>query len=334
LKQPPNRFGPLPKADRNSEIQRLSIIALEKAFPTDRFLPRDERTDDFGVDFSLELFSPDGNATNFRAQLQLKGIEKAKPQKDGAISLQIPTSNFNYLLNGPSPLYVLYNVASNQLFYLWARDEQARISMENPNWLRQKSATLHFRHQITPDALDEIYSRIQTENYLYRIEKDNTELQVRHLICKSEDTLNALFEGRLSELPLHKALLVKNEVFSAAQALLSRQSFAGVPYEAIFPDRASFALAHPDARVVGRGKNPQYPYFETLRPPSLEELSRHAPPAIARCATAGTDPAELGIMVGHSIDPGPCNPVDGFIEYLRTKPVEVSPVRGPEARAA
>ena len=45
-------LGQLPKTDRNAELQRLSITALRAALPADKFVFRDERTDDAGVDGS------------------------------------------------------------------------------------------------------------------------------------------------------------------------------------------------------------------------------------------------------------------------------------------
>jgi len=52
---PPNNFGPLPKGDRNDELQQLSLDAFRAALPKDRFLFGDERVDDKGVDGALEL---------------------------------------------------------------------------------------------------------------------------------------------------------------------------------------------------------------------------------------------------------------------------------------
>jgi hypothetical protein len=50
-------LGPLPVADKNAELQRLSIAVFIATIPTNRFLFRDERADDAGVDGSFELLS-------------------------------------------------------------------------------------------------------------------------------------------------------------------------------------------------------------------------------------------------------------------------------------
>jgi hypothetical protein len=92
-------LAPLPKADRNSEIQKLSIRAFEAALPVDKFTFRSEPIEDAGVDGSLEL-KIDGTYTNLRAQVQLKGTDSEKTNQDGSISVEVNVSNLNYLLNG------------------------------------------------------------------------------------------------------------------------------------------------------------------------------------------------------------------------------------------
>ena len=47
-------FGPMPKGDRQDTLQQLSLTALRAALPTSKFLFRDERVDDKGVDGALE----------------------------------------------------------------------------------------------------------------------------------------------------------------------------------------------------------------------------------------------------------------------------------------
>jgi hypothetical protein len=47
-------IGPLPKVSRTHELQQLSLEALRAALPSDRFIIRDERIEDYGVDCSLE----------------------------------------------------------------------------------------------------------------------------------------------------------------------------------------------------------------------------------------------------------------------------------------
>ncbi len=164
---PPNNLGPLPKGDRSDDLQQLSLDAFRTALPKVRFLFRDERVDDKGVDGAIEL-KIDGQFTNFRAQVQLKGTDSLSPNADGSFSLQVATSNLNYLLNGQSPLYILWIAPRNELRFLWARDERQRLDASNSGWIDQEKVTLRFEHVLTPAALEDIHARILREGRMQR----------------------------------------------------------------------------------------------------------------------------------------------------------------------
>ena len=51
----PYNLGPLPRLDRQAELEELSFRAFQQILPADKFLFRDERGKDKGVDASLEL---------------------------------------------------------------------------------------------------------------------------------------------------------------------------------------------------------------------------------------------------------------------------------------
>ena len=103
----PDDLGPLPEGDRNDTLEQLSLRAFNNALPVDKFLFRDERVSDKGVDGTLEV-KHGKTFTNCRAQVQLKGTD-ADPAKafnaDGSYSKSLDSSNLNYLLNGQSALY-------------------------------------------------------------------------------------------------------------------------------------------------------------------------------------------------------------------------------------
>ncbi len=167
-------LGPLPKSPRSHELQRTSLHALQGFLRcTDKFLLRDERIDDAGVDCSLELIIK-SSYTNFRCQVQLKGTDSQKTNKDGSISHSIDTYNLNYLLNGPSPLFILYVEPTKDLWFVWARDEAHRLNRINPNWTSQEKITIHFKDRLTPEALnDHISNRILVEGRLDRTIHDS-----------------------------------------------------------------------------------------------------------------------------------------------------------------
>ena len=109
-----SQLGPLPKSDENARLQRESIKALNGLLAgLDELVFRDERIEDYGVDGSFEL-NVAGNMTNFRAQVQMKGSAHVKVTKTDYIPLQVDTTNLNYLLNGSSPLYILWNAQTNE----------------------------------------------------------------------------------------------------------------------------------------------------------------------------------------------------------------------------
>src|SRR5262249_38544867 len=130
-------LGPLPLGDRQDALQQLSLKALRNQLPEEKFLlrEREERVDDKGVDLALEakINVPAAETTsgregmyaytNCRALAQLKSTDKPKPNVDGSVSYSIDTSNLNYLLNGPCPIYFLWLAPTNQVRYAWAREE-------------------------------------------------------------------------------------------------------------------------------------------------------------------------------------------------------------------
>ena len=162
-----NEEGPLPQSDRNRALQTLSFKALNRMLNDELFLLRDERVDDAGVDATLELLS-NGCYTNMRAQVQLKGTDSTDSNRDGSISLQVDTSNLNYLLNGASPLYILYIAPRDELRFLWSRDECWRIEQSNAQLKKQQTITLRFVHILTESALQDIHERIRSESKLSR----------------------------------------------------------------------------------------------------------------------------------------------------------------------
>ena len=98
--------------------------------------------------------------TNFRAQVQLKGSASVQANQDGSISLSVNTANLNYLLNGPCPIYLLFDAKKREFWYAWAQDENRRLEAANPGWREQGEVTLRFTQRLTLDALGQITNRI------------------------------------------------------------------------------------------------------------------------------------------------------------------------------
>jgi hypothetical protein len=167
-----SQLGPLPKSDENARLQRESIKALNGLLAgLDELVFRDERIEDYGVDGSFEL-NVAGNMTNFRAQVQMKGSAHVKVTKTDYIPLQVDTTNLNYLLNGSSPLYILWNAQTNEFWYLWAQEENRRLFRENPSWTQQASITLEFRKRFTREVVPSVIERILQEGRQQRVIRD------------------------------------------------------------------------------------------------------------------------------------------------------------------
>ncbi len=157
----------LPKSDENREIQTNSFDALNSFLPKNRLCLRDERIEDYGVDASLEILN-DGTATNFRAQIQLKGTRSLEPNEDGSYSLQVDTSNLNYLLNNPISIYILYIEPKDEFRFVWARNEFQRFEEKNPEWIKQETITLRFNEILDSEKLEEIIDQIIKQSSLNR----------------------------------------------------------------------------------------------------------------------------------------------------------------------
>jgi hypothetical protein len=161
----------LPQVSRSNINQALSIQALQAVLPVERLRFRKETDDDFGVDGWLEAIS-DGVATNLRAHAQLKSVERAEPNADGSLSLAVPTYNFNYMLNGPLPIYFLYAADTKELRYAWAQDECRRIEGAARDWSSQETITLRFSLHLDALAADLLWKRIISEGELNRRIRD------------------------------------------------------------------------------------------------------------------------------------------------------------------
>lgn len=155
----------LPRADENSALERDSIKKLAHALPSDRFVFRDERASDAGVDASIELVS-DGFYTNMRAQVQLKATSSPSFNSDGSVSLSIRVSNLNYLRNTLCGVYVLCLSPQDEFRFAWAEDIAAAVGSERLE--SQDSVAVRFMRVLDNDALDEIQEKVLRTHRLHR----------------------------------------------------------------------------------------------------------------------------------------------------------------------
>ncbi len=162
-------LGPLPEVDNNAVVQErsnqaISALPLIEAGLLLRLgLPKDR-----GVDGSLEVVAQKA-ATNYLAQMQIKGVVRVKPNRDGSVSHDIDVSNLNYLLNsGPSAIYVLYDGTSGVLWYAWAVDEATRLNATTPQWMHQETVAVRFTTPLNAAAFPAIRDRIARQSHTSR----------------------------------------------------------------------------------------------------------------------------------------------------------------------
>ncbi|KUJ59513.1 hypothetical protein AR687_22865 [Flavobacteriaceae bacterium CRH] len=93
----------LPKVNPNEDLETISNNFFRPLFDVRKFEIRSETLRDKGIDFHIELkkeqSSGDWVYTNFRFAVQLKATESIEANADGSFSIQIYSSNINYLLN-------------------------------------------------------------------------------------------------------------------------------------------------------------------------------------------------------------------------------------------
>jgi hypothetical protein len=218
-------LGPLPKSDRKAELERTSLAALQAFLPADKFVFRDERISDAGVDASIELLI-DSAYTGLRSHIQLKATESDQANRDGSISISIKTQNLNYLLNhGSSSLYVLYAHQRNEFRFLWAADEARRLSKTNMRWTSRKFITLKFDRILTPELLDEIHSRIRREAQFHR-EIGNILTGAAHIenliIRISPETLRVTDPGEAKQILRQNGIAIVSAGFASEVKNLAR----------------------------------------------------------------------------------------------------------------
>lgn len=167
-----SQLGPLPESDENARLQRESIKALNSLLAgLNDLVFRDERLEDYGVDGSFELNAA-GRMTNFRAQVQMKGSAHVKVTQEGYVPLEVATSNLNYLLNGSSPIYVLWDAQKDEFWYVWAQEENRRLLCQNPSWRQQGRIRLRFCKRFTRETIPSVAQRILEEGRQHRAIRD------------------------------------------------------------------------------------------------------------------------------------------------------------------
>lgn len=148
----------LPLANPNEELETISKNFFRPLLDVTKFEIRSEDFRDKGIDLHIELKRAN-KYLNFRFVVQLKATDSKKANNDRSISLQIYTSNINYLLNNAMPAYyILYSKVANTFYYENLNSFVKKIAEENPDWHSQGSHTLRFTKVLTENTTLQIYN--------------------------------------------------------------------------------------------------------------------------------------------------------------------------------
>jgi|GEM_PF-2666184 len=187
----------LPKQSHEQKLERESYRHLLMLFEEDfhseyGFIVSDHKSYDYGVDCNLEL-TIGGEVTNFNCHVQLKAIdklEKTAKNTDDSYSIQIKTSNINYLLNATKSLYILYVNSKSEFYYAWADEFISTLIEKDKDWLYKPSKkSLRFYNKIDKQALLDIYNEIRKQAKLFRKVSENLSGYNNAILPKSSNLI-------------------------------------------------------------------------------------------------------------------------------------------------
>jgi tetratricopeptide (TPR) repeat protein len=162
----------LPKVNANEDLETISNNFFRPLFDVRKFEIRSETLRDKGIDFHIELkkeqSSGDWVYTNFRFAVQLKATESIEANADGSFSIQIYSSNINYLLNNGMPaFYVFYHKPTQVFYYESANTFFVELQKKNILWNKQEKHSLRFSKLLDDLALSAMYQETFDKGILF-----------------------------------------------------------------------------------------------------------------------------------------------------------------------
>jgi len=150
-----SHFDDLPRRDRNHEIEGQAIAAFQmRLTESGGFILQAADRKDYGTDCQIEVMA-DGQATNARVHVQLKGTESAL-NVDGSLSVEVRRTNLNYLLMQPYSFYVAYHAPTGALRIRTAESVARQYNHGGTYWTDQRSLTVSFVEELTVERLGRI----------------------------------------------------------------------------------------------------------------------------------------------------------------------------------
>ena len=137
-------FDDLPKRDRNHTIEEIAETAFRRRLvESGVFILQGVDRKDYGSDCQIEVVE-DGNATNARVQVQLKGTGRA-PNADGSVSVGVARTNLNYLMMQKHGFYACYHAPSDRLLACSVDSVLRKYDHDGEDWTAQGRLTVTFR---------------------------------------------------------------------------------------------------------------------------------------------------------------------------------------------
>lgn len=157
----------LPEINPEEDKETLSNNNLIPLFDPSRFVFR-KPDKDKGIDWDVELKTAQ-YYTGFSFVIQLKSTSSEKKNANGSVSVNIESSNINYLMNSGKPaFYILYLVHEKKFLYANANDFFKKIVDDKGELDGQDYHALQFIDPLNEDAILAIYNRTIEEGNFHR----------------------------------------------------------------------------------------------------------------------------------------------------------------------
>jgi hypothetical protein len=159
----------LPLGNHNEDLETISENKLRPLLDLElfHFCTQDRR--DKGIDLTYEL-KRKGKHIGFRFIIQLKASESIIANKsDNSYSLQIDTSNINYLLNQNGPAFYILYIAQTNTFYYESMDVIVSLLQVKVNdWQLQDTHAIRFDKILNQKSFEQIYASAMKFGLLQR----------------------------------------------------------------------------------------------------------------------------------------------------------------------
>jgi tetratricopeptide (TPR) repeat protein len=152
-----SHFDELPRRDRSHEIEDEALVVFDaRLTESGCFILQASDRKDYGTDCQVEVIA-EGQATNVRVHVQLKGTERAL-NSDGSLSVEVQRTNLNYLLMQAYSFYACYHLPTRSLRMCPAASVLRQYEHGGKPWMEQQTLTVSFIDEMTVERLQQLAS--------------------------------------------------------------------------------------------------------------------------------------------------------------------------------